>query len=88
MCQCRKTGWQAGRQANDASDKTLTQNACANAALSPAPEKHAVRQDDRRFASALQAFEHVQQKRRGPHSSQAGCPIQTGQTRLQPDSGR
>ena len=50
----------AGRQSNDAFDKTLAQNACANAALSPAPEKHAVRQDDRRFASALEAFEHVQ----------------------------
>jgi hypothetical protein len=53
---------QVGRQADDALDEALFEEARADASLCPSAEQHAVRQDDSRFASALEALEHVQQK--------------------------
>ena len=53
---------QVGRQADDAFDIALLDDAGADVRLRATSEQHAVRQNHCRLAGALEALEHVQQK--------------------------
>ena len=53
---------EVGRQADDALDVAAPDDLAADGRLGAAPEEHAVRENDRAFARALQGGEDVQQE--------------------------